>query len=270
MTKQRLPLSLPLEPRDSIQTKDSLLTNTFIDVDVDKLEYVTKRPGFLLGVGGVTNGTNYGVYINPNTNSFYYVNNKGVPILGTPPNYWNNSTTYGLGSSVIYRGQIWTSLISSNTNIIPACGTNWNASTCTPRPTTRNTMSFDYTFLETLPSGGLVSWIVQTDISDISPFKVLVFNYQHGFNNVPLLNVYLTLNDLPAGPGASVLIPITLPNSGYVDITPVGTLYLVYLNGEFLTSFNYYEIGQLGDPGFFNNSAGGANSNINVTNLIVY
>ena len=268
--KIRIPVDSTVLQRASAIGKDSLLTNTFVDTSVSQTKYVTKRPGFLLGIGGVTNGTNYGIYTNPNTGIFYYVGGNGQPIIGTPPNYWNKSTTYSIGSSVIYGGQIWTSLINSNINITPSCGSKWNSSACFPRPTTRNTMSFDYTFSEILPIGGTAGWIVQTDISDISPFKVLLFNYSHVFNQTPLLNVYLTLNDLPAGPGANVLIPITLPTSGYVDITPVGTSYLVYLNGIFITSFNYYEIGQLADPGFKDFSFLGASSNINVTNLIVY
>lgn len=125
--KVRLPVDATVLQRAAAIGKDSLLTNTFVDTSANETKYVTKRPGFLLGVGGVTNGTNYGVYINPNTGSFYYIGGNGVPIIGSPPNYWNPSNSYTIGQSVIYRdnttpskgNRIYTA-INNNTNSIPS------------------------------------------------------------------------------------------------------------------------------------------------------
>ena len=109
--KIRIPVDSTLLQRDAIVNKDSLLTNTFIDKEANQFEYLTKRPGFLLGIGGVTNGINYGIYINPNTGDFYYIGGNGTPILGTPPNYWNKDTNYSIGIIVIYKGRLYTALI---------------------------------------------------------------------------------------------------------------------------------------------------------------
>ena len=139
MKKDKLPRKIRLSVDSTVLQraatigKDSLLTNTFVDTSVTKTKYVTKRPGFLLGIGGVTNGTNYGIYINPNTGNFYYIGGTGQPIIGSPPNYWNNYTSYTMGQKVIYRddttssrgNKIYTA-VSNNFNSIPSSiNTDW-------------------------------------------------------------------------------------------------------------------------------------------------
>ena len=131
--KIRIPVDSTVLQRASAIGKDSLLTNTFVDTSISKTKYVTKRPGFLLGIGGVTNGTNYGIYINPNTGTFYYVGGNGQPIIGSPPNYWNSNTSYSISQKVIYKDDTTLSkgnkiyiATNSNTNSIPSStNTNW-------------------------------------------------------------------------------------------------------------------------------------------------
>ena len=124
--KIRIPVDSTLLQRDAIVNKDSLLTNTFIDKEANQFEYLTKRPGFLLGIGGVTNGINYGIYINPNTGDFYYIGGNGTPILGTPPNYWNKDTNYSIGIIVIYKGRLYTAL-TNNINSVPTNTVDWSS-----------------------------------------------------------------------------------------------------------------------------------------------
>ena len=98
--KIRIPVDSTVLQRASAIGKDSLLTNTFVDTSVNQTKYVTKRPGFTLGYGGVTNGNNYGIYTSPNTGSFYYIAGNGQPIFvnyfgsGIFGNAYSNTFSY--------------------------------------------------------------------------------------------------------------------------------------------------------------------------------
>ena len=122
--KIRIPVDSTILQRASAIGKDSLLTNTFVDTSKSETKYVTKRPGFLLGIGGVTNGINYGIYINPNSSNFYYVGENGQPILGSPPNYWNSNTSYAVGQRVIYKDN---TTLSKGNKIYTATNNNINS-----------------------------------------------------------------------------------------------------------------------------------------------
>ena len=137
MKKDKLPRKIRLSVDSTVLQraatigKDSLLVNTYVDESASKTEYITKRSGFLLGISGTTNGSNYGIYTNPNTGNFYYIGSNGVPILGTPPNYWNNYTNYSIGQRVIFPNYagggniIYTSTNNTNLNSPPS-STNFN------------------------------------------------------------------------------------------------------------------------------------------------
>lgn len=131
--KVRLPVDATVLQRAAAIGKDSLLTNTFVDTSANETKYVTKRPGFLLGVGGVTNGTNYGVYINPNTGSFYYISSNGTPLLvgyfggGLFGDLWNSAFGYFINSQVVYNdgtgNKVYYSATDNNTNNPPSSST---------------------------------------------------------------------------------------------------------------------------------------------------
>ena len=128
--KVRIPVDSTVLQRASAIGKDSLLTNTFVDTSVSQTKYVTKRPGFLLGIGGVTNGTNYGIYINPNTGTFYYIAGTGTPIAvsyfggGVFGNLWGSGTSYSINNQVVYNdgtgNKAYYSAINNNTNTPPS------------------------------------------------------------------------------------------------------------------------------------------------------
>ena len=128
--KVRIPVDSTVLQRASAIGKDSLLTNTFVDTSASKTKYVTKRPGFLLGIGGVTNGTNYGIYISPNSNKFYYISGSGQPIFvnyfgnGIFGSLWIAGGTYQINDQVVYNdgtgNKVYYSAIPNNTNTAPS------------------------------------------------------------------------------------------------------------------------------------------------------
>lgn len=59
----RIPLALPTEPRDVELTKDSKLTNSYVEQSKIGTVYARKRPGFQAGYEGTTTD-NLGVWFN--------------------------------------------------------------------------------------------------------------------------------------------------------------------------------------------------------------
>lgn len=80
MNKLRLILALPLEPRDSLQGKDAIAVNIFIDQDPTGAVYATKRAGYTLKTSSVTATVSKGIIYNTNQNLLYYINDKKVPV----------------------------------------------------------------------------------------------------------------------------------------------------------------------------------------------
>jgi hypothetical protein len=70
----RLPLQVPTEPRDSINTdKDSLLQNCFVESD-PVANYAVKRPGMILQEDSILDGNSKGIFFNDSQGKLFYVN----------------------------------------------------------------------------------------------------------------------------------------------------------------------------------------------------
>ena len=80
MNKIRLTLASPVCPRDSIQSKDAIAINVFIDHDPTGVVYATKRAGYTLKTSSVTATVSKGIIYSTNQNLLYYINDKKVPV----------------------------------------------------------------------------------------------------------------------------------------------------------------------------------------------
>lgn len=83
MPEARIPLATPSEPRDETLTKDSLLTNCFIDQSKVGTMYAVKRPGFTVGTEGITTDTNRGIFYHNGT--VYYIDENDTLQGFIPP-----------------------------------------------------------------------------------------------------------------------------------------------------------------------------------------
>ena len=81
MTKQRLVLAVPLEPRDSIQGKDATIINVFMDQDPMGVVYATKRAGYILKTNTTIATVSKGILFSTNQNKLYYINDSKVPVF---------------------------------------------------------------------------------------------------------------------------------------------------------------------------------------------
>ena len=81
MTKQRLVLAVPVEPRDSIQGKDATTTNIFMDQDPMGVVYATKRAGYTLKTNTTIATVSKGILFSNNQNKLYYINDSKVPVI---------------------------------------------------------------------------------------------------------------------------------------------------------------------------------------------
>lgn len=81
MTKQRLILAVPLEPRDSLQGKDATTVNVFMDQDPMGTVYATKRAGYILKTNTTIAIVSKGILYNTNQNILYYINDSKVPTV---------------------------------------------------------------------------------------------------------------------------------------------------------------------------------------------
>ena len=80
MPKQRLVLAVPLEPRDSIQGKDAIAINIFMDQDPMGTVYATKRAGYTLKTNTTIATISKGIFYNSNQNILYYISDSKVPV----------------------------------------------------------------------------------------------------------------------------------------------------------------------------------------------
>ena len=81
MTKQRLVLAVPVEPRDSIQGKDATTINIFMDQDPMGVVYATKRAGYILKTNTTIATVSKGILFSNNQNKLYYINDSKVPVI---------------------------------------------------------------------------------------------------------------------------------------------------------------------------------------------
>jgi hypothetical protein len=88
----RISLALPSEPRDPSFTKDSLLTNCFIETSKIGTNYALKRPGFTVGTEGITTGLNRGIFFYNGT--VWYVDENTALQGFVPPSAASYSTSY--------------------------------------------------------------------------------------------------------------------------------------------------------------------------------
>lgn len=89
----RISLALPSEPRDPSLTKDSLLTNCFIESSkIAEIHYALKRPGFTVGTEGITTGLNRGIFFYGGT--VWYVDENDALQGFVPPSPYSPSYYY--------------------------------------------------------------------------------------------------------------------------------------------------------------------------------
>lgn len=80
MSKLRLTLAVPVEPRDSFQGKDATTVNIFMDQDPMGVAYATKRAGYTLKTNTTVATISKGILFNTNQNILYYINDKKIPV----------------------------------------------------------------------------------------------------------------------------------------------------------------------------------------------